>query len=189
MPPIEITAPFGDDTVLSLKAGDRVLISGTVYTARDAAHKRMVEEWRETGKLPVDLQGQIIYYVGPTPAKPHQAIGSAGPTTSGRMDSYTPLLLELGLKGMIGKGYRNEEVRKAIMKHRAVYFGAIGGSGALIARTIKKVETVAYDDLGTEAIRRLTIERFPAVVVNDVHGNDWYRQSAELYRVQDNKEG
>jgi fumarate hydratase subunit beta len=179
---IKITTPFNEKTVAELKAGDRVLISGTVYTARDAAHKRMIEQLEQGEELPFDITGQVIYYVGPTPAKPGQISGSAGPTTSGRMDKYTPTLLEKGLKGMIGKGYRNKEVTDSIVKNRAIYFGAIGGSGALIARTIKSVEMVAYEDLGTEAIRKMVIEDFPAVVINDIHGNDWYELGKEEYK-------
>jgi fumarate hydratase subunit beta len=182
MSTIKITAPFNEETVAGLKAGDRVLISGTVYTARDAAHKRMIEQLEHGENLPFDIMGQVIYYVGPTPAKPGQVTGSAGPTTSGRMDTYTPTLLDLGLKGMIGKGYRNKEVKDSIIKNKAVYFAAIGGSGALIARTIKAVEVVAYEDLGTEAIRKMVIEDFPAVVINDVYGNDWYEQGKEKYK-------
>ncbi len=183
MSAIKLTTPFDEKTVLSLKAGDRVQISGTVYTARDAAHKRMIETLEQGGDLPFDLNGQVIYYVGPTPAKPGQVIGSAGPTTSGRMDKYTPRLLELGLKGMIGKGYRDQEVIDSIVENKAVYFGAIGGSAALISKSIKQVEIIAYEDLGTEAIRRLVIEDFPAVVVNDCEGNDLYRAGAEKYRI------
>lgn len=177
-----ITVPFDIETVQSLKAGDRVLISGTVYAARDAAHKRMAESLEKGDKLPINIDGEVIYYVGPTPAKPGQIIGSAGPTTSGRMDKYTPALLELGLKGMIGKGYRSQDVIDSIRSNQALYFGAIGGSGALIARTIKKVEVIAYEDLGTEAIRKMVIEDFPAIVINDSYGNDWYKQSAEEFR-------
>lgn len=178
---IRITVPFTDEkAITSLHAGDSVLISGDIYTARDAAHKRMVEELAEGKPLPFEIQNQVIYYVGPTPAKPGQVIGSAGPTTSGRMDKYAPTLLDLGLKGMIGKGYRDEAVIDSIVKNKAVYFGAIGGSGALIARTIKKVEMVAYEDLGTEAIRKLTVVDFPAMVINDCHGNDWYKQVQNL---------
>ncbi|OMP66059.1 fumarate hydratase [Domibacillus epiphyticus] len=179
---IKIIAPFDEDTVRSLKSGDRVLISGTVYAARDAAHKRMAEALERGEDLPFNIKGAVIYYVGPTPAKPGQVIGSAGPTTSGRMDKYTPDLLDLGLKGMIGKGYRSQEVIDSIEKNEAIYFGAIGGSGALIARTIKEVEVVAYEDLGTEAIRKMVIEDFPAVVINDAYGRDWYKQGAEKYR-------
>jgi fumarate hydratase subunit beta len=177
---IHIHAPFDEPIIASLKSGDRVLISGTVYTARDAAHKRLTEELEQGIKPPFELKGQVIYYVGPTPTKPGQIIGSAGPTTSGRVDAYTPKLLELGLKGMIGKGYRNTSVREAIVQHKAIYFAAIGGSGALLARAIKKVELIAYEDLGTEAIRKLTIEQFPAVVINDMYGNDLYEREDSL---------
>jgi fumarate hydratase subunit beta len=173
---IHIHAPFDEHTIASLKSGDRVLISGTVYTARDAAHKRLTEELEQGIMPPFELKDQVIYYVGPTPTKPGQIIGSAGPTTSGRVDVYTPKLLELGLKGMIGKGYRNKSVREAIVQHKAIYFAAIGGSGALLARAIKQVELIAYEDLGTEAIRKLTIEQFPAVVINDIYGNDLYER-------------
>ena len=179
---IKIHVPFMDEeTVISLKAGDRVLLSGTIYTARDAAHKRMAEQLEQRKDLPFDIKNQVIYYVGPTPAKPDKVIGSAGPTTSGRMDKYTPSLLDCGLKGMIGKGYRSQDVIDSIVKNKAVYFGAIGGSGALVARTIKKVEMVAYEDLGTEAIRKMVVEDFPAVVINDSEGNDWYEQAKEQF--------
>ncbi|MBZ5200118.1 Fe-S-containing hydro-lyase [Planomicrobium chinense] len=178
----KITLPLTDADLDSLKAGDRVLLSGTVYTARDAAHKRMVDQEKEGIPFPIDVAGQVIYYTGPTPAKPGEVIGSAGPTTSGRMDLYTPRLLEKGLKGMIGKGYRNEEVKAAIKKHRAVYFGAVGGAAALIARSIKAVEVIAYEDLGTEAIRKLTIENFPVFVINDVHGGDIYEEGIAQFR-------
>ncbi|ETP70762.1 Fe-S-containing hydro-lyase [Planococcus glaciei] len=178
----KITLPLTDADLDSLKAGDRVLLSGTVYTARDAAHKRMVDQEKEGIPFPIDVAGQVIYYTGPTPAKPGEVIGSAGPTTSGRMDLYTPRLLEKGLKGMIGKGYRNEEVKAAIKKHRAVYFGAVGGAAALIARSIKAVEVIAYEDLGTEAIRKLKIENFPVFVINDVHGGDIYEEGIAQFR-------
>jgi fumarate hydratase subunit beta len=183
----KISLPLQDEIILSLRAGDRVLISGTLYTARDAAHKRMAESISRGEELPFDITNQVIYYVGPTPAKPEQIIGSAGPTTSGRVDKYTPVLLERGLKGMIGKGSRNQEVRNAIQQHGAVYFGAIGGSGALIARTIKEVEIVAYEDLGTEAIRKLTVVDFPAIVINDQFGNDWYEQAVQTFRDPDSE--
>lgn len=178
----KITLPLTDADLDSLKAGDRVLLSGTVYTARDAAHKRMVDQEKEGIPFPIDVARQVIYYTGPTPAKPGEVIGSAGPTTSGRMDLYTPRLLEKGLKGMIGKGYRNEEVKAAIKRHRAVYFGAVGGAAALIARSIKAVEVIAYEDLGTEAIRKLTIEDFPVFVINDVHGGDIYEEGVAQFR-------
>lgn len=179
---IIIKPPLSNDTVDQLSAGDRVLISGIIYTARDAAHKRLVELIRENRPLPVDLAGQIIYYVGPTPPQPGMPIGAAGPTTSYRMDPYAPVLIEKGLKGMIGKGIRGEAVIEAMKRHRAVYFAATGGAGALISKTIKSAEVVAYGDLGTEAIRKLEVEEFPAIVVCDVHGNDLYREGRMKYR-------
>ena len=192
MSAIKITAPITDDSVIeNLKAGDFVLISGVIYTARDAAHKRMVEALERGEELPFDLKGQIIYYAGPAPAKPGRPIGSVGPTTSYRMDPYAPRLLEAGLKGMIGKGTRNKEVIDAIVKYRGVYFGAVGGAAAYLARCVKEAEVIAYEDLGPEAVRRLVVEDFPAFVVNDVHGNDLYRtgrcqymeiNDPELYR-------
>lgn len=182
MSAIHIEAPFNKDTILSLKSGDRVLISGTIYTARDAAHKRMFETLEQGKSLPIDMEGKVFYYVGPTPPKPGQVVGSAGPTTSGRMDKYTPKLLDMGLKGMIGKGYRSAEVIESMKRNKAVYFAAIGGSGALIARTIKQVEVVAYEDLGTEAIRKMVVENFPAVVINDAYGNDWYKLGVESFQ-------
>ena len=178
----KITVPFDEEAVQSLHAGDRVLLSGVVYAARDAAHKRMSESLAKGEKLPFDVSGQVIYYVGPTPAKPGQVIGTAGPTTSGRMDKYTPALLDMGLKGMIGKGYRSQPVKEAIVRNKAVYFGAIGGAGALISRTIKAAEIIAYEDLGPEAIRKMVIEDFPVIVINDMYGADWYQQAIELYR-------
>ena len=180
--PIKITPPLSDADVERLRAGDKVLITGVLYTARDAAHKRLVELLDKGEKLPFDVKGQIIYYVGPTPPKPGQIIGSAGPTTSGRMDAYTPRLLELGLKGTIGKGQRSQDVIEAMKKHKAVYLAAVGGAAALIAKTIKKAEIVAYEDLGPEAIRRLEVVDFPAIVVNDINGNDLFRIGVERYR-------
>src|SRR5699024_2731785 len=177
-----IKLPLNDDTVRGLRAGDQVHITGTVYTARDAAHKRMAEALENGQKLPIDIKNQVIYYVGQTPAKPGQVIGSAGPTTSSRMDAYTPKLLELGLKGVIGKGYRNEQVKKAIQDNNAVYFAAVGGSAALIAKTIKKVEVIAYEELGTEAIRKMEVEDFPAIVINDMFGGDYYQEGVDKYR-------
>lgn len=171
---IKITAPVKDNEIEKLKAGDKVLISGTIYTARDAAHKRLINLLEEGKELPFDIKNQIIYYVGPSPAKPGAAIGSAGPTTSYRMDPFTPELLRIGLKGMIGKGKRNDEVINAIRKNKAVYFGAIGGAAALIAKSIIKAEIIAYEDLGSEAIRKLEIKDFPAVVVIDSYGNNLY---------------
>jgi fumarate hydratase subunit beta len=179
---IVLRPPLTDDAVAKLAAGDRVLINGIIYTARDAAHKRLVELIREERPLPLDLAGQIIYYVGPTPPPPGRPIGAAGPTTSYRMDPYAPILIEKGLKGMIGKGVRGDAVIEAMKRHRAVYFAATGGAGALISKTIKRAEVVAYEDLGTEAIRRLEVEAFPAIVVNDAHGNDLYREGREKYR-------
>ncbi len=180
--PIRISAPLTDAAVEKLKAGDKVLITGVMYTARDAAHKRLVELLNAGKELPLELKGQIIYYVGPTPEKPGEVIGSAGPTTSGRMDAYTPRLIELGLKGMVGKGARSGEVKDAIRKHKAVYMAAVGGAAALIRRSIKKAEIIAYEDLGPEAIRRLEVVDFPAIVVNDVHGGDLFLQGVEKFR-------
>ncbi|MDI6828725.1 MAG: Fe-S-containing hydro-lyase [Armatimonadota bacterium] len=173
---IKIYTPLTDNEVTGLRSGDRVLLTGIVYTGRDAAHKRLYE-LLELGKpLPIDLHGQVIYYVGPTPAKPGCVIGSAGPTTSGRMDTYTPALIACGLKGMIGKGVRNQDVKDAIRKYGAVYFGATGGAGALLAQRIKRAEVIAYEDLGAEAIYRLEVEDFPLVVINDIYGGDLYEQ-------------
>jgi fumarate hydratase subunit beta len=179
---ISISTPLTDEILKNLKAGDRVLISGVIYSARDAAHKRLVELISEGEKLPFDIKGQVVYYVGPTPPGPGMVIGSAGPTSSYRMDPYAPILIAEGLKGMIGKGVRNQEVIEAIKKHGAVYFAATGGAGALISRTIKKADIVAYEDLGTEAIRRMQVEEFPAIVVNDIYGNDLYQQGRKRYR-------
>ena len=180
--PIKITPPLTDKVVETLRAGDRVLITGVIYTGRDMAHKHLVEGHMKGEKLPFDIKGQVLYYTGPTPAAPGRAIGSAGPTTSYRMDPYTPYLLELGLKGMIGKGPRGKDVKEAIRKYKAVYFAAIGGAGALISRTIHKAEVIAYPELGTEAVMRLEVEDFPAVVVNDAEGADLYRIGVEQYR-------
>jgi fumarate hydratase subunit beta len=179
---IEITTPLSEKTARKLKAGDMVSISGTIYTARDAAHKRMVEALDRGEKLPVDVKDQIIYYVGPSPAKPGNPIGSAGPTTSGRMDAYTPRMLEQGLRGMIGKGYRSEQVVAAMQEHGAVYFAATGGAAALIARTIKSYEVIAYSDLGPEALAKLTVKDFPAIVVIDSEGRNFYTEGQKQYR-------
>ncbi|SDE51441.1 Fe-S-containing hydro-lyase [Sporomusa acidovorans] len=179
---IKLVTPLTEDKVRKLKAGDFVLITGTIYTARDAAHKRMVEALAAGEKLPADFTDQIIYYVGPTPAKPGRPIGSAGPTTSGRMDAYAPRIMEEGLRGMIGKGYRSPEVVEAMKKHGAVYFTATGGAAALIARTIKKYEIIAYEDLGPEALARLTVEDFPAIVVIDSEGRNFYDEGQKKYR-------
>ena len=169
-----ITAPISGDVADGLLAGDFVYISGTIYSARDAAHKRMYEALLEGKDIPFDLENNIIYYLGPSPARDGQVIGSAGPTTSSRMDKYTPLLLEKGLKGMIGKGRRSEEVINSMNKNNAVYFAAIGGAGALLSKCIKKSEVIAYDDLGTEAIRKLEVENFPVIVVVDKKKNNLY---------------
>lgn len=169
-----INAPIDNEIVNSLKAGDCVYITGTIYTARDAAHKRMYEAIKNGENIPFELKNNIIYYLGPSPAREGQVIGSAGPTTSSRMDKYTPLLLEHGLKGMIGKGKRSDNVIESMYKNNAVYFAAIGGAGALLSKCIKKSEVIAYDDLGTEAIRKLEVENLPAIVVIDNKKNNMY---------------
>lgn len=178
---ISIKTPFTREEARKLRAGDSCLVSGVIYTARDAAHKRLCELISEDNQLPLDVKDAIIYFVGPTPAKPGKAIGSAGPTTSYRMDSYSPALIAEGQTGMIGKGIRNNEVVDAMKKHGAVYFGAIGGCGALLAKCIKKAEVIAYDDLGTEAIRRLEVEDFPVIVVIDSMGNNLYENGKQNY--------
>jgi fumarate hydratase subunit beta len=169
-----IKAPLTEEVTCDLQAGDYVFITGTIYTARDAAHKRMYEAINSGENIPIDLKNNIIYYLGPTPAKEGQVIGSAGPTTSSRMDKYTPLLLEHGLKGMIGKGKRSKEVIESMVKQKAVYFAAVGGAGALLSKRIKSSKVIAYDDLGTEAIRELYVEDFPVIVVIDTRGNNLY---------------
>ncbi|MDX9822085.1 MAG: Fe-S-containing hydro-lyase [Syntrophales bacterium] len=179
---IRLKTPLSDDDVDKLKIGDKVLITGVIYTGRDAAHKRLTDLIKEGKELPIDVKGQIIYYVGPAPARPGKPIGSAGPTTSYRMDAYAPKLMELGMKGMIGKGNRAPEVIEAMKKYKAIYFGATGGAGAVLARSIKKATVVAYEDLGPEAIHRLEVENFPAVVINDTKGNDLYVEGAKKYR-------
>lgn len=178
---IRLTTPLSDGDVENLKIGDKVLLNGILLTGRDAAHKRLFNLIKNGKDLPVDIKGQVIYYVGPTPAKPGKPIGSAGPTTSYRMDPYAPTLIELGLKGMIGKGNRSQEVIESMKKHKAVYFGATGGAGALIAKRIKKAKIVAYEDLGPEAIRILEVEDFPVTVVNDCNGNDLYREGIKKF--------
>ncbi len=180
--PIKLTTPLSDDEVKRLKIGDKVSLNGIIYTGRDAAHKRLIELLDQGKSLPFDIQGQIIYYVGPSPAKPGQPIGSAGPTTSYRMDTYSPKLISVGLKAMIGKGKRGQEVIDAIVKYKAVYLAAVGGAGALIAKSIKKSEVIAYEDLGPEAIRKLEVEEFPVIVVNDIYGEDLYQRGMEQYR-------
>ena len=176
-----VTTPLSDEFVEKLRAGDRLLITGVIYTARDAAHKRLIELVDKGEPLPIDLQGQVIYFVGPTPAKPGEVIGSAGPTTSGRMDAYSPKLLDLGLKGMIGKGGRNEAVRESLKKNKAVYLAATGGAGALLAQRITGARVVAYEDLGPEAIRELQVSDFPVVVINDMYGADLYAEGRAKY--------
>ncbi len=176
-----ITTPLTQEKVRELKSGESVYITGTIYTARDAAHKRLCELVAQGKELPLDIKDAIIYFVGPTPAKPGQAIGSAGPTTSYRMDAYSPTLISIGLTGMIGKGKRSDEVVAAMKEHGAVYFGAIGGCGALLSKCIKKAEVIAYDDLGAEAIRKLEVEDFPVVVIIDSEGNNLYQSGREEY--------
>ncbi|HUT64840.1 MAG TPA: Fe-S-containing hydro-lyase [Spirochaetota bacterium] len=170
----KVEAPLTAETVKNLKAGDGVLLSGVIYTARDAAHKRLVDLIDKGGQLPFDPEGSVIYYVGPSPAPPGHVIGAAGPTTSCRMDSYTPLLLKHGVKGMIGKGQRSAEVKRAIQEYTAVYFGATGGAAALISGAIVEAKMIAFDDLGTEAVRRLVVKEMPLVVINDCYGRDLY---------------
>jgi len=182
--PKEIRLPLSEGVIKNLKAGDEVLLYGVIYAARDAAHKRMAEALEKGQDLPFDIRGQIIYFMGPSPAKPGQVIGAAGPTTSGRMDGYSPYLMAEGLKGMIGKGNRSPEVKEAIKKYQAVYFAAIGGAGALISKSIKKAEVIAYEDLGAEAIIRLEVEGFPATVINDIYGGDLYQEGKAKYRVE-----
>ncbi len=179
--PISVTVPMTRDAARSLKAGDSVLLSGVIYTARDAAHKRLCELADQGKALPMDVKDGVIYFVGPTPAKPGEVIGSAGPTTAYRMDAYSPTLISLGLTGMIGKGKRSPAVVDAMKTHGAVYFGAIGGCGALLSRCIKKAEVIAYEDLGAEAIRRLEVENFPVVVIIDAQGNNLYETGRADY--------
>ena len=178
---INITVPMSRETARSLKAGDSVLLSGVIYTARDAAHKRLCELAAQGKELPLDVKDAVIYFVGPTPAKPGEVIGSAGPTTAYRMDAYSPTLIRLGLTGMIGKGKRSDEVVAAMKEHGAVYFGAIGGCGALLSRCIKSSRIVCYEDLGAEAVRELVVEDFPAVVVIDSLGNNLYQTGKQNY--------
>ena len=180
----KVTLPLTDEILQDLKAGDNLLLTGVIYAARDAAHKRMVEALDQGKPLPFDIKGATIYYMGPTPARPGRVIGSAGPTTSGRMDAYTPRLIAEGLKGMIGKGPRSKEVKDAMVKHKAVYLGAIGGAGAIISRSIKKAEVIAYEELGAESLRRLEVVDFPVTVINDVYGGDLYEEGKAKYRVK-----
>ncbi|MGL4980545.1 MAG: Fe-S-containing hydro-lyase [Fusobacteriaceae bacterium] len=182
---VKIKTPLTEESISNLKSGDSVLITGFIYTARDAAHARLVKLIEEGKELPFDVKGQIIYYVGPTPAKPGQVIGSAGPTTSYRMDPYAPTLMDIGLKGMIGKGKRDAGVKEAILRNKSVYFAAVGGAAALIAKTIKSVELIAYEDLGAEAIRKLYVEDFPAIVINDTYGGDLYLEGQATWNTED----
>jgi fumarate hydratase subunit beta len=181
---LRLQTPLRDEDVEALRIGQKVLLSGVVYTARDAAHRRMMDLIEAGKPLPIDIKGQVIYYVGPAPAKPGRPIGSAGPTTSYRMDVYSPKLLELGLKGMIGKGKRSKEVIDALVRYKGVYFGATGGAGALLARSVLEAEVVAYEDLGPEAIRRLVVRDLPLIVVNDVLGQDLYEEGVKRYSRQ-----
>lgn len=177
----KLKTPLKDEDVEQLKSGDIVYLTGTMYTARDAAHKRIVDLILNGEELPFDLKGAVIYFVGPTPPKPGEPIGSAGPTTSYRMDSYSPILIEHGLKGMIGKGKRNQDVKEACKKYKAVYFGATGGAGALLSERIKDAEIIAYEELGPEAVRKIEVVDFPVVVINDVYGNDLYEEGRKLW--------
>ena len=177
-----IHAPLCDDEIKTLKSGDYVYITGTIYSARDAAHLRMYEAMQKGEKVPMPLENQVVYYMGPSPAREGRPIGSAGPTTSSRMDKYAPLLLNNGLKGMIGKGKRSDAVKEAIVRNGCVYFAAVGGAGALLSKAIKSSEVIAYDDLGTEAIRKMKVENFPAIVVIDKDGNNLYEEVVKTYR-------
>jgi fumarate hydratase subunit beta len=179
-----LETPLSESDVAQLTSGDIVYLSGTIYTARDAAHKRLVDLINADKELPFDLNGAVIYFVGPTPPKPGEPIGSAGPTTSYRMDTYSPLLISKGLRGMIGKGKRNQEVKDACAEHKAVYFGATGGAGALLSQRILSSEVIAYEELGPEAIRKLVVEEFPVTVINDTKNNDLYQTGRDQYEVK-----
>jgi fumarate hydratase subunit beta len=179
-----IQTPVSDDVIEKLRAGDKVFITGTLLTGRDAAHKKLIDLIKEGKQLPVDIKGQLIYYVGPTPARPGKPIGSAGPTTSYRMDSYAPTLHALGLKGTIGKGSRSKEVKEALKKNKAVYLAAVGGAGALISKSIEGSEVMAYPELGPEAIIRLKVKDFPCIVINDMYGGDLYEEGKKKYRIE-----
>lgn len=183
MAKVYLETPLTREAVIHLKTGDEVFISGTIYVARDAAHKRLLELLDQNREFPVDLTGQIVFYAGPTPPKPGQIIGSIAPTTASRMDPYTPAMYKYGVKGTIGKGPRSKEVKEACMKEEAVCFSAIGGLSALLAQRVKAAEIVAYEDLGPEAIRKLTVEQFPVLVVYDAHGGDLYEQEIAKYRT------
>ncbi|AEB75310.1 Fe-S-containing hydro-lyase [Clostridium botulinum] len=181
---MRVDLPLTEKNIKKLKIGDKVELYGVIYTARDVAHSRLVKLIEKDENLPMELEGQVIFYVGPAPAKPGKVIGSAGPTTSYRMDGFAPILLDNGLKGMIGKGPRSKEVKESIVKNKAIYFSAVGGAGALIAKSIKKSTLIAYPDLGPEAIRRLEVEGFPAIVVNDMYGNDLYEEGRKKYELK-----
>lgn len=184
---INITSPIEQEVIGKLRAGDRVLISGVLFTARDAAHQRLVKAITTGDKLPFNIKGQTLYYMGPSPARPGQVIGAAGPTTSGRMDAYTPPLLEAGLKAIIGKGDRSAEVKEAIKHHRAIYLITFGGAGALLSKAVKKAEVIAYPELAAEAVMRLEVEDFPAIVANDIHGGDIFIQNRARYQKAQEK--
>ncbi len=179
----KVNLPLTEETLQELRAGDNILLSGALYVARDAAHQRMIETLEQGEPLPFDIRGQTLYYMGPSPARAGQLIGSAGPTTSGRMDSYSPRLIAEGLKGMIGKGVRSSAVKEAMKKHKAVYLAAIGGTGALISKTVTRSAIIAYEDLGPEAILCLEVENFPATVINDIYGGDLYEEGKAKYRI------
>ncbi|OIP91225.1 MAG: fumarate hydratase [Syntrophobacterales bacterium CG03_land_8_20_14_0_80_58_14] len=180
-----VELPLSDDLLETLHAGDELLLTGVMYVGRDAAHKRMIEALEAGMPLPVDLKGHVIYFMGPTPAKPGKTIGSAGPTSSYRMDAYSPRLIAEGLKGMIGKGMRSGEVKEAMKKYKAVYLGAIGGAGALISSCIRKAEVIAYEDLGAEALRRIEVQDFPVTVIDDIYGGDLYEEGRARYKIAD----
>ncbi len=180
----KITTPVSDEVIAELKAGDSIFITGYLYTGRDSAHKKLIDLITEGKELPIDVKGQFIYYVGPTPARPGKPIGSAGPTTSYRMDSYAPTLYKLGLKGSIGKGARNEEVKDALKKYKGVYVASVGGAGALISKSIEEAEIIAYPELGPEAIRRIKVKDFPCIVINDMYGGDLYEEGKKQFRKE-----
>jgi fumarate hydratase subunit beta len=180
-----ITTPVSDDVIAQLRAGDSIFITGYLYTGRDSAHKKLIDLVDQGQELPIDVKGQLIYYVGPTPARPGNVIGSAGPTTSYRMDSFAPTLHKLGLKGTIGKGKRSEEVKESLKTYKGVYLAAVGGAGALISKSIVEAEVIAYPELGPEAIRRVKVENFPCIVINDMYGGDLYAEGKAKYQIKD----
>lgn len=180
-----IETPVTDEDIEKLRAGDSIFITGYLFTGRDSAHKKLIDLLNEGKDLPIDVQGQFMYYVGPTPARPGKPIGSAGPTTSYRMDSYAPALHKLGLKGTIGKGLRNTEVKDSLKQYKAVYLAAVGGAGALISQSIREAEVIAYPELGPEAIRRVKVENFPCIVINDMYGGDLYEEGKQKYKIEE----